>query len=135
MDHAPSATLLSVLCAALAIGVCARADTELCAIVEASPGRQGCQARLLNAAAAGELVGLVARACPPGTQLTVELPSTGLYQPLVSSLCRSTPVRAGPKMFTCAMRGPSQGSGESRQNSGAALERHPMLDDHPTPGA
>ena len=77
MDHAPSATLLSVLCAALAIGVCARADTELCAIVEASPGRQGCQVRLLNAAA-GELAGLVARACPPGTQLTVELPSTGL---------------------------------------------------------
>ena len=112
MDRAHPATLFAILCAAL-IGS-ARADTELCAVVEASPGGTGCHVRLLNAAAAGELPGLVARACPPGTQLMVELPSSDLYQLFVSSLCRSTPVRDGPKMFTCPMRGPSQGSGGSR---------------------
>ena len=133
MDRAPPATLLGLLCAALIAS--ARADTELCAVVEASPGGTSCRVRLLNAAAAGELPDLVAHACPPGTQLTVEIPSSGLYQKLVSSLCRSTPVRAGSKMFTCPMSGPSQGSGGSRQKPGAALEHHPMLDDHAAPGA
>ena len=113
MRHALFAPLLGVLCTALIAS--AQAETELCATVEAVPGGQSCQVRLLNAGAARELPGLVARACPPGTQLTVELPSRGLYRPLVSSLCQSTPVRVGPRMFTCPMREPSQGSGESRQ--------------------
>lgn len=110
-------------------------DAGLCAIVEATPDGRSCQVRLLNPAAAGELPDIIAGACAPGTQLTIELPSSGLYQQFVSSLCQSTPVRASPKMFTCHMRGMSQGRGKNRQNSGVALEHNPMLDHHAARGA
>ncbi|HJS87818.1 MAG TPA: hypothetical protein VJ779_20390 [Acetobacteraceae bacterium] len=130
MDHAKAATLLALLLTAPASLTHGQAEAELCATIEASPDRQHCQVKLFNSAAAGELPNVIAGACPAGTHLTVELPSSGLYHLLVSSLCQSPPVQTGPKMFTCLMRGTSQGRGGNRQNSGALLEHHPMLDRH-----
>lgn len=135
MSHVPAATLLAILLMAPLTWARAQAGAELCAIIEATPDTQGCRVRLLNPAAAGELPSIVAGACRAGTQLTVELPSSGLYQQVVTSLCQSSPVRASPKMFTCYVRLTSQGRGNNRHNSGVALEHNPMLDRHAAPGA
>lgn len=84
----------------------ARAESyaQVCATVEADSGR--CKVKLLNPAAVDELPRMVVSECQPGTHLTIEAPSSRLYQQLVSVLCRPGGTStAAANVFSCVLRG------------------------------